>query len=60
MVSLAEAVKNRGGRVSLREVAAKLAANGNKTPSGERYSASAVATTIGRAAPRPTRRVNPR
>jgi DNA invertase Pin-like site-specific DNA recombinase len=47
MVELAKAIKNRGGRVSLREVAAELAAQGFTTPSGERYSATSVATMVG-------------
>jgi hypothetical protein len=47
MVALAKAIKSRGGRVSLREVAAELEAQGYTTPSGERYSASAVATMVG-------------
>jgi hypothetical protein len=42
LVALAKAIKSRGGRVSLREVSAELAARGYKTPSGKPYSASAV------------------
>jgi hypothetical protein len=44
---MTNAIKNRGGRVSLREVAAELAAAGYTTPSGQHYSASAVATMVG-------------
>ena len=43
MVALAKEIKGRGGRVSLREVAAELEVQGHVTPSGKRYSASAVA-----------------
>jgi hypothetical protein len=46
MVALAKAIKNRGGRVLLREVAAELAAAGYATPSGQHYSASAVASML--------------
>jgi hypothetical protein len=46
MVALAKEIKNRGGRVSLREVAKELAANGYVTPSGKHYSASAVASML--------------
>ena len=46
MVAMAKAIKNRGGRVSLREVAVELAAQGFTTPSGERYSASAVRSML--------------
>jgi hypothetical protein len=37
-----------GGGVSLRGVAAKLGAQGYTTPSGKRYSASAVASIFGK------------
>ena len=47
MVEMAKAIKNRGGRVSLREVAAELEVHGYMTPNGMRYSASAVASMIG-------------
>jgi len=46
MVAMAKEIKGRGGRVSLREVAAQLEANGHVTPSGKRYSASAVASML--------------
>jgi hypothetical protein len=46
--------KNRGGRVSLREVAAELAAQGYTTPSGKPYSASALQSMVGKPAPRDT------
>ena len=46
MIALAKEIKGRGGRVSLREVARKLAANGYVTPSGKHYSASAVASML--------------
>jgi DNA invertase Pin-like site-specific DNA recombinase len=46
MVAVAKAIKNRGGRVSLRDVAAELAAQGYKTPSGKPYSASAIASML--------------
>jgi DNA invertase Pin-like site-specific DNA recombinase len=46
MIALAKEIKGRGGRVSLREVAAELETNGYVTPSGKRYSASAVASMI--------------
>jgi len=45
MVALAKEIKGRGGR-SLREVAAELEARGYVTPSGKRYSASAVASML--------------
>jgi hypothetical protein len=44
MVVLAKEIKGRGGRVSLRKVAEELAANGYLTPTGKRYSASAIAS----------------
>jgi DNA invertase Pin-like site-specific DNA recombinase len=47
MVALAKAIRNRGSRVSLREVAAELAAKGYRTPKGLSYSASAVASMLG-------------
>jgi DNA invertase Pin-like site-specific DNA recombinase len=47
MVELAKAIKNRGGRVSLREVSVGLAAQGYVTPSGKPYSASAVQSMLG-------------
>jgi hypothetical protein len=47
MVALAKAIKGRRGRVSPREVAVELAAQGHTTPSGKPYSASAVATMVG-------------
>jgi DNA invertase Pin-like site-specific DNA recombinase len=47
MVELAKALKGRGGRVSLREVSAELAARGYVTPSGKHYSASAVQSMLG-------------
>jgi hypothetical protein len=43
MVELAKALKSRGGRVSLREVSAGLAAQGYVTPRGKPYSAEALA-----------------
>jgi DNA invertase Pin-like site-specific DNA recombinase len=46
MVELAKALKSRGGRVSLREVSAELAARGYMTPSGKPYSASAVQSML--------------
>jgi hypothetical protein len=46
MVALAKAIKNRGGRVSLREVAAELAAAGYTTPSGQHHSASSVQSML--------------
>jgi DNA invertase Pin-like site-specific DNA recombinase len=46
MVALAKAIKSRGGRVSLREVSAELAAKGYTTPSGKPYSASAVQSML--------------
>jgi hypothetical protein len=46
MVELAKAIKNRAGRVSLREVAAELEAQGYMAPSGQRYSASAVQSML--------------
>jgi DNA invertase Pin-like site-specific DNA recombinase len=46
MVALAKEIKGRGGRVSHREVAAELEARGYVTPSGKRYSASAVASML--------------
>jgi DNA invertase Pin-like site-specific DNA recombinase len=46
MVGLAKAMKGRGGRLSLREIAAQLAAAGYTTPSGKPYSASAVASML--------------
>jgi len=45
-VALAGEIKNRGGRVSLRQVAAELASKGFTTPSGVPYSASAVASML--------------
>jgi hypothetical protein len=49
MVALAKEIKGRGGRVSLREVAEELEAEGYVTPSGKRYSASAVASMLSNA-----------
>jgi hypothetical protein len=46
LVDAAKAIKNRGGRVSLRDVAAELAAQGFPTPSGQPYSASAVQSML--------------
>jgi DNA invertase Pin-like site-specific DNA recombinase len=46
LVALAREIKSRGGRVSLRQVAAELASNGFTTPSGVPYSASAVASML--------------
>jgi hypothetical protein len=46
MVAAANAIKNRGGRVSPREAAAELAVQGYITPSGKSYSASAVASML--------------
>jgi DNA invertase Pin-like site-specific DNA recombinase len=46
MVALAKEIKGRAGRVSLREVARELEARGYVTPSGERYSPSAVASML--------------
>jgi DNA invertase Pin-like site-specific DNA recombinase len=46
MVALAKEIKGRGGRVSLRDVAEELKAKGYVTPSGKRYSASAVASML--------------
>jgi DNA invertase Pin-like site-specific DNA recombinase len=47
LVALAKEIKGRGGRVSLRQVAAELELRGHTTASGERYSASAVASMLG-------------
>jgi hypothetical protein len=47
VVALAKAIKSRGGRVSLRDVAAELAAQGYTTPAGKHFSASAVASMLG-------------
>jgi hypothetical protein len=44
LVALAREIKNRGGRVSLRQVSAELASRGFTTPSSVAYSASAVAS----------------
>jgi hypothetical protein len=52
MVALAKEIKGQGGRVSLRDVAAALAAEGHTTPSGKPYSASAVASMLARVAGR--------
>jgi DNA invertase Pin-like site-specific DNA recombinase len=46
MVALAKEIKDRSKRVSLREVAAGLEAKGYVTPTGKRYSASAVASML--------------
>ena len=46
MVALAKEIKRRGRRVSFREVAEELEATGYVTPSGKRYSASAVASML--------------
>jgi DNA invertase Pin-like site-specific DNA recombinase len=46
LVALAREIKNRGGRVSLRQVATELASKGFTTPSGVAYSASAVASML--------------
>jgi len=46
LVAVAKEIKSRGGRVSLRDVAAELDAKGYVTPSGKRYSASAVAAML--------------
>ena len=46
LVTLAREIKSRGGRVSLRQVAAELASKGFTTPSGVAYSASAVASML--------------
>ena len=46
LVALAREIKSRGGRVSLRQVAAELASKGFTTPSGVAYSASAVASML--------------
>jgi len=46
MVELAKAIRARGGRVSLREVAKVLADAGYVTPSGKHYSASAIASML--------------
>jgi hypothetical protein len=46
LVALAREIKNRGGRVSLRQVSAGLASKGFTTPSGVAYSASAVASML--------------
>jgi DNA invertase Pin-like site-specific DNA recombinase len=46
LVALAREIKNRGGRVSLRQVSAELASKGFTTPSGVPYSASAVASML--------------
>lgn len=48
MVALAKEIKGRGGRVSLRAIAAELEAGGHVTPSGKRYSASAIASMLGK------------
>ena len=47
MVAMAWEIKGRGGRVSLRAVAAELAGKGYVTPSGKPYSPSAVASMLG-------------
>ena len=47
LVALAKEIRGQGARVSLRQVAGELEARGYKTPSGERYSASAVASMLG-------------
>jgi hypothetical protein len=44
MVGLAKEIKGRDGRVSLRDVAKELEAEGYVTPSGKRYSAAAIAS----------------
>lgn len=46
LVALAREIKGRGGRVSLRQVAAELAGKGFTTPAGVPYSASAIASMI--------------
>jgi Recombinase len=46
MIALAKEIKGRGGQVSLREIASELEAKGYVTPSGKRYSASAVASML--------------
>jgi hypothetical protein len=51
LVALAREIKGRGGRVSLRQVAAELASKGFTTPSGVAYSASAVASMLDTDAP---------
>jgi DNA invertase Pin-like site-specific DNA recombinase len=47
LVEAAKAIKGRGGRVSLREVAAALTEQGFVTPNGLPYSASAVQSMLG-------------
>jgi hypothetical protein len=46
MVARAKAIKCRGRQVSLRDVAAELAAQGYTTPKGKPYSASAVRSML--------------
>jgi DNA invertase Pin-like site-specific DNA recombinase len=46
MVRLAKEIKRRDGRVSLRDVAKELEAQGYVTPSGEQYSAAAIASML--------------
>jgi hypothetical protein len=46
LVEAAKAIKNRGGRVSLRKVAAALAEQGFTTSLGKPYSASAVQSML--------------
>lgn len=47
LVALAREIKNRGGRVSLRQVSGELSSRGHVTLSGKAYSASAVAAMLG-------------
>ena len=46
LVALAREIKSRGGRISLRKVAAELATKGFTTPSGVPYSASAISSML--------------
>jgi DNA invertase Pin-like site-specific DNA recombinase len=48
MVKLARELKKQSPRLSLLKISAALAAHGHKTPSGLPYSASAVASMLGR------------
>ena len=53
MVALAKTIKNRGGRVSLRQVSAELAEQGYVTPRGLPHSAGAVRSMLGLVPTRP-------
>jgi DNA invertase Pin-like site-specific DNA recombinase len=58
LVALAKEIY-AGGGMSLRGVAAKLEAQGHTTPSGERYSASAIASMLGKGLSRYKTRLGP-